>query len=422
MRQVFKTREKGEIEVKVITPAGNELYFLTVADPIKDDQGTIQWVLCISKDITEYKHIEQALKESEAKTKAILHTIPDLMFIQDYEGIYIDYFIPKGTETLIPPSVFMGQKMQNVLPDNILNGFSPIFQKAISTQQLQVFEYSLPVADKLHFYELRTICYDESKVLSIIRDMTEHHLAAETIREQNIELKKLNTDKDRFLSILGHDLRSPFNAIIGYSELLLKTTSNNNFENIEHYAENINVSAKKAFQLLNDLLMWANAESGNLSFNPQKLIFTAISSEVIDILAPAAKNKNISIISLAGNNLNVMADSQMLKTVLRNLISNAIKFTDPGGVITINAEKDISNIMISVSDNGIGIDATEINKLFDVAQIHSTLGTANEGGTGLGLLLCKQFVEKHHGIIWVESELRKGSCFKFTIPDEKKIG
>ena len=162
--------------------------------------------------------------------------------------------------------------------------------------------------------------------------------------------------------------------------------------------------------------MWARAESGKISFEPQKLNFTDIFKDILKILNPNADAKNISINYFAADGINIFADIDMFKTVLRNLISNAIKFTNKNGAINISAGQTDSNITISVSDNEIGIKPVDLTKLFDISQIHTTTGTAEETGTGLGLILCKEFVEKHGGKIWVESEYGRGSEFKFTMP------
>ena len=235
----------------------------------------------------------------------------------------------------------------------------------------------------------------------------------------NKELKQslqLNADKDLFISILAHDLRSPFNTLLGLSELLTEDIRQYDIDEIENIVNHINKSAQNTYNLLEDILMWARTQSGKIPFKPQKLSFTDICKDILEILKPNANAKNITINYSAADEINVFADIDMLKTVLRNLVSNAIKFTNKDGAININAEENSGNVTISVSDNGIGITPDNLAKLFDISQVLTTTGTAEETGTGLGLLLCKEFVEKHGGKIWVESEIGKGSDFKFTLP------
>jgi two-component system sensor histidine kinase/response regulator len=236
------------------------------------------------------------------------------------------------------------------------------------------------------------------------------------LNEANAQLKKLNIDKDRFISILGHDLKSPFNNILGSSEVLTSEINSLNSDEIKEIAGNINKSAKITNKLLEDILMWARTQQGSITFKPQNLSLSATCGNIIEILTPGANAKNIIINYSATDHLIVFADADMLKTVMRNLVSNAIKFTNNGGTISITARQIDSNITISVSDNGIGIAPDNLSKLFNISEVITTTGTAKETGTGLGLLLCKEFVEKHGVKIWVESEQGKGSEFKFTLP------
>jgi signal transduction histidine kinase len=162
--------------------------------------------------------------------------------------------------------------------------------------------------------------------------------------------------------------------------------------------------------------MWARTQQGKIPFKPQILNFKDIFKDTLEILAPNANAKNITINYSATDEINVFADIDMIKTVLRNLVSNAIKFTNSGGSINIDAKQNSENVIISVYDNGIGVPPENLTKLFDISEVITTTGTAKETGTGLGLLLCKEFVEKHGGKIWVESEVGKGSDFKFNLP------
>ncbi|MCD4698381.1 MAG: HAMP domain-containing histidine kinase [Bacteroidales bacterium] len=242
----------------------------------------------------------------------------------------------------------------------------------------------------------------------------------EEVKSQNEELKKLNADKDRFIFILAHDLKSPFNSMLGFLELLSVNIRKYDIDEIEKQINIVNNAARNTFQLLEDLLMWVRTQSGKIPYKPQKLNFSDICMDIVAFLKPNASAKNITINHFVAEKITVFADINMLKTILRNLISNAIKFTNPGGRIDIYTVKTQSNITISVSDNGVGIAPEILNKLFDISQTHTTKGTINESGTGLGLFLCNEFVRKHGGKIRVESEVGKGSNFEFTLPLYKK--
>ena len=248
------------------------------------------------------------------------------------------------------------------------------------------------------------------------QDITERKKAELVIQHQNTELTKLNTDKDLFISIIGHDLRSPFNTLLGLLDILTEPESALSIEEMNGMLADMNIIAHNTFNLLEDILIWARTQQGSIPFQPQNLKFSDIYQEAVEVLRPNARAKNISINYQADSGLGLFADLGMLKTILRNLVSNAIKFTEPGGIINIYAEITKSAVLISVKDNGVGIPPEEIVRLFNISDVRTTKGTANEKGTGLGLLLCKEFVEKHNCKIWVESEAGKGSEFKFTMP------
>jgi signal transduction histidine kinase len=262
-----------------------------------------------------------------------------------------------------------------------------------------------------------TLIYSSYFIYIIIRFVHKNYALERLKAEKSeIRLNQLNADKDRFISILGHDLKSPFNNLLGLTEVLAEDIRKLNIDEIENHVNNINKIARNTFKLLEDILMWAGAQQGKIPYKPMKLCFADICNDILETLNQTADTKNITINYSAANNINVIADSDMLKTVLRNLVSNAIKFTNNGGEININAEQTEKVVTISVSDNGIGIKPDSLAKLFDISEVLTTKGTAGETGTGLGLLLCKEFVEKHRGKIWVESEVGKGSGFKFTLP------
>lgn len=236
--------------------------------------------------------------------------------------------------------------------------------------------------------------------------------------QSNKELEKLNADKSTFLSILAHDIKSPLASILGLSDLLVKDTLKYDNEKIEAFAKSIFDVASSTNNLLDDLLLWSTSQYGKLLFEPQKIEFNNICTQTISQLKSQAEKKQIEITISASENVILWADENMLKTVLRNLVANAIKFSNNGGKIEISVEKNPSNTQITVSDNGVGIDDNAQKKLFEIAQSISNIGTKGEKGTGFGLILCKEFIEKHKGKIWVESKVGIGSNFKFTLPNE----
>jgi len=230
------------------------------------------------------------------------------------------------------------------------------------------------------------------------------------------ELYELNASKDKFFSIIAHDLKNPFNTIIGFSDILLEEISSGDLVKGNESARMIHSSAIQTFRLLENLLEWANSQTGKISYKPSPVNLNELLNEDFITLNDMAIRKNIELKRFIPDNLVIMADRNMIKTVLRNLISNAIKFTPKKGKVEVNALTNDKQVEITVSDNGIGMTKETIAKLFRIDANLLTQGTENEKGTGLGLFLCKEFVEKHGGKIWVESETGKGSQFTFTLP------
>ena len=239
------------------------------------------------------------------------------------------------------------------------------------------------------------------------------------ISELNQKLNHLNNTKDKFFSIIAHDLRSPFNAIMGFSELLAEQIREKNYENIEEYADIIQNSSERTMDLLKNLLDWARLQTGKIEFKPVDFSLNDIVTETIALLNDAASQKSIQILNTINKEIKIHADPSMMGTILRNLISNAIKFSNPGGKITISTEQKENELVLLVSDNGTGISKADQLRMFKIEENFSLKGTQNETGTGLGLILCKEFIEKYEGKIWVESEEGVGSTFYFTLPDNE---
>ena len=249
-------------------------------------------------------------------------------------------------------------------------------------------------------------------------------IAEQSLKESEAKLNESNNTKDKFFSIIAHDLKSPFSAMLGFSNLLCEKFEKFDVNKQKKFLGALNSDLKKTYKLLENLLLWSQTQRGIIDFKPENNNLYLLSSETIDLLSQSSENKLISIVNEISEEIIIKADKDMLATILRNLISNAIKFTPRSGKISISAcsKKDENNqnyMEVSVKDNGTGIDPNIKQKLFKITESVSTKGTEKEEGTGLGLILCKEFVKKHGGKIWVESEIGAGASFKFTIPGKQ---
>jgi signal transduction histidine kinase len=236
--------------------------------------------------------------------------------------------------------------------------------------------------------------------------------------KQNEALSKLNGTKDKFFSIIGHDLKGPLNSLTAFSQLLINHTASLTEEEIKTIAKDLDKSLKNLYELLENLLAWARSQTGNLEFVPLKFRIAEVIKENVRLLSKAAQNKRLKIEMLVDDDLEIYADLNSIKTVIRNLLSNAIKFTPSEGVISIFADRWKDRVEIAIRDTGVGMSEAVQQKIFDISSKHTSLGTNKEKGTGLGLVLCKEFVEANKGKLMVESTEGAGSLFKIVLPNK----
>ncbi len=234
------------------------------------------------------------------------------------------------------------------------------------------------------------------------------------------ELKELNATKDKFFGIIAHDLKNPLSSLIGASELLINYANQLDKDNILNISMLLHGSAQQGYSLLENLLEWSMTQTGKLEFSAQKMILNEVINDTISIFKTQATNKNVELHSRINGILEAEFDINLISSVLRNLLSNAIKFTPKNGKVVVVAHKVQDNIEICVRDTGIGMPENIGNNIFRIDVNYTREGTEQEKGTGLGLLLCREFVERHGGKIWVESKLGEGSEFKFTIPFRRR--
>jgi signal transduction histidine kinase len=248
------------------------------------------------------------------------------------------------------------------------------------------------------------------------RDLAESRRLIRELEEHKKQLKELNATKDKFFSIIAHDLRNPVSALFNFSEYLESNISSISSEELPQYISIMRNTANGLFGLLDELLLWANLQSNHYEFKPALLQVAEETNAVVNLLGANAARKKVNVAIHIEPEIQVFADHNMLHTILRNLVTNAIKFTPANGSININSRNNHHEVYINIEDTGIGITKENMEKLFRIDQQSSTLGTEGETGTGLGLVLCKEMVEKNNGKIWVESNVGQGTCFTFALP------
>ena len=366
---------------------------------------------------------EDALKESEEKFRTVfkdsksieLLINPETKKIIDANHVACEFY---GYSYQILTSMSISEI--NQLPDIEM---SAKMQKAKTRVNHFEFKHKLSngVVKDVEVYSNPLKINNETILFLIVHDITDRKKAEHALKKSEAKLRESNATKDKFFSIIAHDLKSPFNSMLGFSKILNKKFDRYNTEKQKQFIGIIHNSIQNTYQLLDDLLLWSRSQKGSINFKPEKINLYLLSSGTIEVLEQSAENKSITLKNEIPEDVFVKADNNMLSIIIRNLISNAIKFTPKEGEITIKSHliTDKSNqkfTEITVKDNGVGISKEIQPKLFDIGENTSSEGTENERGTGLGLILCKEFVEKHGGKIRVESEVGNGSEFIFTLP------
>jgi len=423
-------------EMEVVRRDGTHFFILVGARVLHDLNGNVYGYQAEHVDITKRKKAENLLMQSEARLSAFMEHVPALILIKD-QHLRPVYANNKFRE-LFPFEEWFGKTPGELFPPEIANSMIENDLEAINKGFNSYEETWTDKASVLHIYSTQkfriNIPESEPFLGAIITEITDRKKAEESLRENEKNLRELIATKDKFFSIIAHDLKSPFNSILGFSELLKEDAKDLNIADIEHYAGIINASARHTFELLENLLTWARMQRGTVSFEPRSIFLDQLILQEFDFMKNNAIHKNINLLSHVTKNFIVVADDNMLSNILRNLITNAIKFTHKNGMVQIAVQIQDDYVRISVTDNGIGLKPERIDQLFKIETSFTTRGTENEKGTGLGLLLCKEFVEKHGGKIWVESEVANlttgltdsragkagGSTFYFTIPNNNE--
>lgn len=407
--------------------------------PIFGDNGRISHFLAVKEDITRRKEAEAEVERSRAELRAIYDTAPVLMAVIDRQRNLVYANSAFTSFTGVPEKELIGGRACGVFgcinsfddakgcgfgPEcsncGLLKAIQDTFETGRTNKDIEYHTTLVSTSGIKDVWLLGAtapiVFADKQLLLLNFIDISDRRKAEAEILEKNATLSELNATKDRFFSIIAHDLRSPFSGILGFSELMLEQIQAKNYNGIEQYASNILKSSRRMMDLLTNLLEWARSQTGMIKYVPVDIDFVTFIKEIVSIFDETSAKKSVTILTEIPHGLQISADAHMIGTVLRNLISNAVKFSARGGKIMVSATEAPSEVVISVKDNGIGIEKSRLTKLFNPETNRATPGTDHEMGTGLGLILCKEFVEKHGGKIWAESPEGEGAIFSFTVP------
>lgn len=357
---------------------------------------------------------------SIAPTASIFNNMGDSIFVKDAQSrlllvnnAFCELFNLSRTEII-------GKTLAENVPADERESFLKIDKAVIAEGLENINEETLTINNVTKIISTRKSRFIDSNgkkyLVGAIRDITEKKNAEKALKENENKYRKLNATKDKLLSIIAHDLRSPFNNIIGLSSLLQKRSDSFEDKQSEKYIDIINATAKETLVLLDNLLNWAKSQTGELTIKLEKTTLPSTIEQVISLENKLAATKEIILNYSCFDKIELYTDQNILKIVLRNLISNAIKFTNYGGNINVKSVQKGDLVEVSIEDDGVGMSKKTVEKLFDIYTTKTLLGTANEVGTGLGLALSKEFINKLGGEIMVTSEVGKGSIFTILLP------
>jgi PAS domain S-box-containing protein len=457
---IIKTGQSILKEEKLTRKDCSDVWFSAMKMPLRDNDGKIIGTFGISRDITGRKRSElenYALFEiiqgitSTDKLDELLKLIhnslgkvvyADNCFValkDQTSGLFsFPYFVDKVDTTPIPTS--MGKSCS----DYVFRTVKPLllnqkkFDSLVEQGEVELIGSNSPswigiplqmpskvigVLVLQHYEKENVYSENDLKFLVSIGNQIaiaiERKKAEEEISFKNEQLQLINAEKDKFFSIIAHDLRGPLSAFVDATQILTEEIQNMDLEEIKDITMSMKTSASNIYGLLENLLEWSRLRRGAMDFVPENLNLKKKIEASIDVLSESARKKRIGLTISVPGELEIRADIHMFDTIIRNLISNAIKFTISGGKVIVTANYNGDHyIVVKISDSGIGMAPELRNKLFQIDEKTSRPGTEGETSTGLGLLLCKEFIEKHGGKIWVESSVGQGSTFSFSLPLE----
>jgi PAS domain S-box-containing protein len=377
----------------------------------------------VSRRTSELAKQKRVAEDSEQKLRSTVNSLDDILFVLDENGKLLEFYNPKNRQThFINPQKHIGKHYSGVnFPDDVVRQFRSAFDNQEDATIIHEFDHRFTEKGMNYWYNTKISpkINAEGKrtgFVIVAREITDRKESEELLKEQKEKLDELNTAKDRFFSILAHDLKNPFTNLHTLGEILVTNYDQLDESDKKEALKKIHKSSGFIFELLENLLTWSRSQRGKIEFNPVSFDFLNILDVNLNLLNASAEKKGIRIVNEVNDSMLCYGDREMINTIMRNLLSNAVKFSREGGQVAISATNNKTQFVICVRDTGVGISSEDQEKLFRLDEKYKSTGTAGETGTGLGLVLCKEFIDKHGERIWCESKEGQGSSFYFTIP------
>jgi PAS domain S-box-containing protein len=377
------------------------------------------------RDARERRKMAIQIIDSKRELDTIIETAPALIFVKDIHKKFklvnknfLEFFNTTNEAILNRDNAELISKNNQWLADEEDDA---VINDKISFKNIER-EITLPNGKKVWLNINKAPLIDgegrTKGIVGITDDITQRILFQEALIKTQKELEELNNNKNRFFSIIAHDLKGPFTSMLGFSEFLVNDFDELTEEERKEFLKNINSTIKSVLELINNLLDWSRIQFKKIDFTPKEVFLQPIVESVFYSLKIAASNKKILLKNNLPDGIKIFADDNMVETVIRNLVNNSIKFTNENGFVEVSAEDRQTDVQIKITDNGVGMSKEIADNLFKIDVNVSRKGTYAEKGTGLGLLVCKEFIDKHKGNIHVQSEENKGSTFLITLPKQ----
>lgn len=415
--KVVIKKAKKKIEPKTKKP---------VAEKIEDVKRLVQLLqihqIELEHQNEELRIAQEELEASRTKYVNLFDFAPIPYFTLNKHGIIKEVNLSASKMFGIERNKLIDKSFSAFIPQDEKSIFNSFIATVFNSHVKQTCEIKVMNKDKRVFHvlleglELDDMLGIDQKCQVALIDLTEYKKAEDSLKDSSEKLKVLNSTKDKFFSIIAHDLRSPFQSLLSSSELLATETESLSQEEIILFSKGLNDNLKNLYELLKNLLNWSLLQRNMLEYKPEDVDLFGLVDKKMEMLKQSALMKNISITNNIDEGTLVFADVNMVRSVFQNLLINAIKFTQSEGQVIVSAKEKGGFVEVCVQDSGMGIEPEKSSELFNFNTIYTTQGTDGEKGTGLGLPLCKEFVERNGGKIWVESEIGKGSRFTFTLP------
>jgi len=420
-------KEAYQLDKRLQRKDGETIWSTVTASAVKDEDGKPSFFILMVEDISYRKQAEEALKESEARWLYALEGAGDGVW--DWNLLTNEHYFSRQWKAMLGyEEAEIGNSTEEwenrVHPDD-LDEYKELLEKYFQGEiNVCEVEYRMRCKDGDYKWILsrgkiieRTDEGQPARMIGTHSDISERRKQQENILQLNKELEELNNRKNKLISIIGHDLRSPFTSITTLLDIIQNDWQHTFSDELKKYFELLNEKVETTYNLLESLLTWSRTHMDKVSYHPTNVMITPMIESTISLLSTQAEKKNITITFETSSATEIYADGDMIQTIIRNLISNAIKFTHPGGNIHIATKHVKNDTEISVKDTGVGISREDIDKIMHPNTSFTSYGTSGEKGTGLGLDICRDFAEKHGGKLWVTSTPGEGSTFFFNIPD-----